>query len=537
MLCTLPDNMYHFQCKSHSAEFHHQSDTSLVVKLRLPPLALTTQEQHFPMEPSTVCAIAQAPISASPNLTHCLPDSTNPFSLEPLRSPPGAMTSETSSPPPSESGVKRGRGRPRKSVANSSTNTTPTMTTRRRGRPRKEPSYSTAESASTISSQSPTASPTVKRPRGRPRKSFPAESSSTSTTKRPRGRPPKQLHSSPQRRSTRRKRSGGSSTGSSIPSWDDDTSSDSSSTSGSPRMTSSTVADTSTRCFMCYQILPEDPFAVNEHIDRCLNQQGMSSMVTDGITTSGTSATPLEQPGLTPASNGTTATPVNGIGPSSSTNNFVTYSWAGETRVRATALVQGGANALTSGPTVTMRKHQDVEGDLDIDEDALPSYGAAQYTDKDIQRVMHRRKANTSTRGLTSQPLSAASISSSHANVRDNSSSLAAESTGFEVSPLPPPTPSEIRQSQWSDPASAPGQTGTQLVIESLKAKIHEQEELVQSVQTCLICMEPYDQPVVSTVCWHVHCERCWLQTLATKKLCPQCQVITQPTDLRRIYL
>ncbi|KAJ1655515.1 hypothetical protein IWQ61_004748 [Dispira simplex] len=438
------------------------------------------------------------------------------------------------------------------------------MTTRQRDRWRKDPAHSTAEPAFVASSQSFSSPPTTKRPRGRPRKSLPAlpaDSPSTPTTKRPRGRPrkspttlmsegastptqsgrgrpPKKAYSSPQRRSTRRKRSMESSTGSSIPSWDDDTSPDSSSASGSPQMTSTAATDTLTRCFMCYQILPADPFAVNEHIDRCLNQQGApSTTVTDGITSSGTPTTLLERPDLAIAPNGTTTAPVNGTGSLSSTNNFVTYSWAGETRVRATALVQGGANALTSGPMVTMRKHQDMDGDLDIDEDALPSYGAAQYSDKDIQRVIRRRKPNTSTHDVTPQLLSAISDPNSPADIRGSSSSLAVESTGFEVSPLPPPTPSEISRPQWSDPASAPEPTGAQLVIESLKTKIHEQEELVQAVQTCLICMEPYDQPVVSTVCWHVHCEQCWLQTLATKKLCPQCQVITQPTDLRRIYL
>ncbi|KAM7328508.1 hypothetical protein ACRRTK_012600 [Alexandromys fortis] len=40
-----------------------------------------------------------------------------------------------------------------------------------------------------------------------------------------------------------------------------------------------------------------------------------------------------------------------------------------------------------------------------------------------------------------------------------------------------------------------------------------------------------------SIQCWHVHCEECWLWTLGAKKLCPQCNTITVPGDLRRIYL
>ena len=53
----------------------------------------------------------------------------------------------------------------------------------------------------------------------------------------------------------------------------------------------------------------------------------------------------------------------------------------------------------------------------------------------------------------------------------------------------------------------------------------------------CLICMEPYCVPLTSINCWHVHCEECWMRTLGAKKLCPQCNVITSPADLRKIYL
>lgn len=74
------------------------------------------------------------------------------------------------------------------------------------------------------------------------------------------------------------------------------------------------------------------------------------------------------------------------------------------------------------------------------------------------------------------------------------------------------------------------------LIIDSLKARIHELESASKS-SNCLICLENYKTPLTSIVCWHVHCEQCWLHTLGTKKLCPQCQKITTPADLRRIYL
>ena len=35
----------------------------------------------------------------------------------------------------------------------------------------------------------------------------------------------------------------------------------------------------------------------------------------------------------------------------------------------------------------------------------------------------------------------------------------------------------------------------------------------------CNICFDSYTKPVVSVVCWHVHCEQCWLRASAPKKL------------------
>jgi hypothetical protein len=62
------------------------------------------------------------------------------------------------------------------------------------------------------------------------------------------------------------------------------------------------------------------------------------------------------------------------------------------------------------------------------------------------------------------------------------------------------------------------------------------QEQLISNAGKCLICMDSYKKPTTSIVCWHVYCETCWLQSLGAKKVCPQCQTITQPADLRRIY-
>ena len=67
--------------------------------------------------------------------------------------------------------------------------------------------------------------------------------------------------------------------------------------------------------------------------------------------------------------------------------------------------------------------------------------------------------------------------------------------------------------------------------------ELKRENKLLRQSSLCNICLTMYVTPVVSTVCWHVHCELCWLRALGAKKLCPQCKIIVQPKDLRRIYL
>lgn len=74
-------------------------------------------------------------------------------------------------------------------------------------------------------------------------------------------------------------------------------------------------------------------------------------------------------------------------------------------------------------------------------------------------------------------------------------------------------------------------------IIEALKEKIREYEVIIKNKCKCLICMDDFRVPVVSICCWHVHCEECWLRTLGARKLCPQCNMITSPADLRKIYM
>ncbi|KAJ1979551.1 hypothetical protein H4R34_002784 [Dimargaris verticillata] len=301
-------------------------------------------------------------------------------------------------------------------------------------------------------------------------------------------------------------------------------------------------------CFMCGEVLLGDITQVNQHIDACLERTSIAEP--SQALESSVTATPRVETGSIAAMAADHRSPSPLPAAPETANNFVEYTWAGETRVRATALAEGGIQAVASGPTVSMRKNQDIDDDLDVDEDdeGMMQFGEAQFSDQDLQQFMQRPKKRgrpslrtvQGSHGPYDSPLSArhedvdttASTPqfemSVHAPTATNPSSIPATADWPAV---PTPTGGTSSGQQTAFPPEA------QLIIDSLKARIREQEEVVQAVQTCLICMEPYHDPLTSVVCWHVHCEQCWLHTLATKKLCPQCQKITQPTDLRRVYL
>ncbi|XP_055705134.1 protein Teyrha-meyrha isoform X3 [Phlebotomus papatasi] len=82
-------------------------------------------------------------------------------------------------------------------------------------------------------------------------------------------------------------------------------------------------------------------------------------------------------------------------------------------------------------------------------------------------------------------------------------------------------------------------------VLEELRARIRELEGSPFKTRTpqeeehykCYICKEPYKSPVISTICWHVHCDECWITISDAKKSCPQCKFITTTSDLRKIHV
>lgn len=132
---------------------------------------------------------------------------------------------------------------------------------------------------------------------------------------------------------------------------------------------------------------------------------------------------------------------------------------------------------------------------LNIDDDDM-NFGKAQYTEADIERINTKSIQNAPSKATQKRE-------AQHARLLQEI--LASASTGPEMSQL-----------------------------QSLLRSLLEQ---ISSAPKCSVCWETLRQPsVVSVNCWHVCCEECWLRTLGTKRLCPQCSCITNPADLRKIF-
>lgn len=214
--------------------------------------------------------------------------------------------------------------------------------------------------------------------------------------------------------------------------------------------------------------------------------------------------------------------------------SFEEYEWAGQTRIRASSLLQGGYGAAGVGTCIQQAAAGDEDEDLNVDVDDSHVFGDAQYGERDVilpsavgtnkeqTETLYLRKLVTGDSGLRASSSGVSSNGTTHENRIDVSETN---------------TPAKTEASTSSDDTLS-GDSKDQ-IIEALKVRLreHESQTRLQNKSKCLICMDEFRLPVVSICCWHVHCEECWLRTLGARKLCPQCNMITSPTDLRRIYM
>ncbi|XP_036673130.2 E3 ubiquitin-protein ligase Rnf220 [Drosophila suzukii] len=221
---------------------------------------------------------------------------------------------------------------------------------------------------------------------------------------------------------------------------------------------------------------------------------------------------------------------------SEDSEEYEEYEWAGQKRIRVSTLVQGGYSALGLGQTIkyngSQQAQEDEDEDLNVDEDDTHIYGPTQYGEGDVIPLVNEdTEGNVSEADVTSYVRRL--ISSSDGPKANHSSETAEQETAHASNVEAPPAREEPSTSRSTRSASQ----NQQQIIESLKAKLRLYEKQAQGKYKCLICIDDYKNPAISVSCWHVHCEQCWLQTLGARKLCPQCNSITTPKDLRRIYL
>ncbi|KAG0201833.1 hypothetical protein BGX28_005458 [Mortierella sp. GBA30] len=304
-------------------------------------------------------------------------------------------------------------------------------------------------------------------------------------------------------------------------------------------------SDSPATCFICNERLFGSLDDINSHIDQCLtNPQPAHHAGPSGSGGGGYSSSEANTPvsGGASGMSSTATTPNDRM-----VDSFEEYTWAGQTRVRATALFEGGMGSLGS---VSRSAQEDIDDDLNVEDDEEDEYGDAQFTERDV--VMNDEDPDVDELReivmASSSPVDADKAKRRKGRVdRD----VDIEDEGDDPDDV---DDEELDEDQEIDLegddeaeneehklnallSSAFASGDTRLVIDALRAKIKHLESANKNVPSCLICLEPYTVPLTSIVCWHVHCEACWMKTLGSKKLCPQCQKITLPKDLRRIYL
>ncbi|KAF7222892.1 transcript variant X6 [Nothobranchius furzeri] len=231
---------------------------------------------------------------------------------------------------------------------------------------------------------------------------------------------------------------------------------------------------------------------------------------------------------------------------------FEEYEWAGQKRIRATALLEGGFRATGFATCSIKESAADSDADLDVDGDDTLEYGKAQYTEADIipcsgagEDQGEAREREALRGAVLNGGMPSNRITSEFSKWA--SDEMPSTSNG-ESSKTDPSTPSSSSSSSSScaprtcknsEIEKVTEEESTATTMEALKARIRELEKQILRGDRykCLICMDSYTMPLTSIQCWHVHCEECWLRTLGNKKLCPQCNTITSPGDLRRVYL
>ncbi|XP_048108655.1 E3 ubiquitin-protein ligase RNF220 isoform X2 [Alosa alosa] len=216
------------------------------------------------------------------------------------------------------------------------------------------------------------------------------------------------------------------------------------------------------------------------------------------------------------------------------------YMWSEKKRQHMASFLRGikGVGFVSS----TSKENHDSDADLDVDGDDTLEYGKAQYTEVDVipcsgedgRKAAEReaRKAAALNGGVTPP-------GSGHSECSKWTAEEAPSTSNGENSKLDSSGTNFLQGTCKNSTIDILSKDSGLTTLEALKCRIRDLEKQLSRGDRykCLICMDCYTIPLTSIQCWHVHCEECWLRTLGAKKLCPQCNTITSPGDLRRVYL
>jgi len=251
-------------------------------------------------------------------------------------------------------------------------------------------------------------------------------------------------------------------------------------------------------CFMCGAVLFGTLEQINLHIDQCLLQQNQIAN---------------EEP----------------VGLKKS-QSFDEYTWAGQTRIRATSLHEGSLSDIASNSVGKSKVEDDVDDvELNVEDDETEIYRQKQYGEQSILEVQKEKEKEKTIEKNQDTPINQDTTPKKKSSIIK----ITIPKRLIKNSQKDNKESGVIKQQEVAEVKK----DDKNLIIDALRAKIKEMEKQQKEVNKCLICLEPFVNPVTSINCWHVFCEKCWLQTLGAKRLCPQCQIITSPGDLRRIYL
>ncbi|KAL6107984.1 rnf220 [Pungitius sinensis] len=202
--------------------------------------------------------------------------------------------------------------------------------------------------------------------------------------------------------------------------------------------------------------------------------------------------------------------------------------WNERRRAQTSSVVGAFKGAVLLG--ATSKECRDSDADLDVDGDDTLEYGRAQYTETDVIPCSAENSKETTVNSSV-LPDSRVSLEFSKWSNDATPSTSGGEKVDGGTAGLPKTCKNSVIETLTED--------STLTTLDALKARIRDLEKQLSKGDRfkCLICMDTYTTPLTSIQCWHVHCEECWLRTLGAKKLCPQCNTITSPGDLRRVYL